>query len=240
MSQSIIAKINRPSPDEESVAVTLTATVKKGEEIIEQKFTLNVDPWTHEEVLSNNYSMLSDDKIANGNENLDSIESNLLLPTKGEGGATIEWQSENTNFVTNSGEVIRPTYEQGNVTIKLTATITSGDVSNTKEFSVTILKKEQTTEGYLETLWASYQPQVLNSNADKEHITTDLYLPASEPGVSIVMTSNDAVHITNAGKVSRPISTDGNAQVTLTFVLSKSGISITRVLNCIVLALPQG
>lgn len=60
------------------------------------------------------------------------------LPIEGANGATIAWASDNTDVIAINGKdavVTAPTQE---TVVKLTATITVGEVSDTKEFNVTV------------------------------------------------------------------------------------------------------
>lgn len=72
------------------------------------------------------------------NKDKDKITSSISLPTKGKNGSTISWNSSNEDVVKNTGMVIRPTDEDKQVV--LTATIQSGEVSDTKSFTITVLK----------------------------------------------------------------------------------------------------
>lgn len=72
------------------------------------------------------------------NKDKDKITSSISLPTKGKNGSTISWNSSNEDVVKNTGRVIRPTDEDKQVV--LTATIQSGEVSDTKSFTITVLK----------------------------------------------------------------------------------------------------
>ncbi len=68
---------------------------------------------------------------------LNAVTEDLALPTKGLYGAVITWQSDNTAAVSNMGIVRRGSTDQNAV---LTATVTVGKTSLSKEFPVTVLK----------------------------------------------------------------------------------------------------
>ena len=85
---------------------------------------------------------LSDaDKVAADKKTL-SVESetvaNLVLPTAGENGSTITWASSNTAVIAADGTVVRPAVGSANAVVTLTATITLGEASETREFTVTV------------------------------------------------------------------------------------------------------
>lgn len=85
-------------------------------------------------------------KVKTAKENLslndvNAVEANLTLPQELD-GATITWVSDKTDVISNDGTVTRPLNGTGDATVKLTATITAGDVSGTKEFTVTVKEAE--------------------------------------------------------------------------------------------------
>lgn len=84
---------------------------------------------------------LDEAKILNGNASLSSVTKNLLFPTTSIHSTSISWSSTNTNILSTNGTVTRPTKGSGNSIVELTATITKGLVSDTKNFSVTVLEE---------------------------------------------------------------------------------------------------
>lgn len=66
---------------------------------------------------------------------------NLTLPTVGKAGSTITWKSGNTAVITNDGRVTRPEAGQPDVEVTLTASVTYGKVTKTKDFIVTVPAK---------------------------------------------------------------------------------------------------
>lgn len=69
----------------------------------------------------------------------------LTLPGTGDNSTSIIWASSDTNVITNNGTVTRPTSAENDAVVTLTATITSGDKSDTKEFTVTVKRAEVVT-----------------------------------------------------------------------------------------------
>lgn len=228
------AKLNRPDPGQTEIEVTLTSTISKGTEIIEQAFTLKVQPWTHDEVVSNAYNQLVDTSLIGANASISNVMSDLSLPTTAANGVTISWTSSTPAYLDNTGKVTRPSYSQGNVNVTIEATITSGTVTSKKQFNVIVVKLDQTTTEYLDSTWNTMQSTLLNGNVDTSHITGNIYIPAIS-GVTITMSSNVTATISNSGAVTQPISTSPNVPVTLTFTLSKDGTTVTKTLNVIVL-----
>ncbi len=68
------------------------------------------------------------------------VTDNLTLPVKGSAGSTITWASSKPATVSSAGAVTRPAHGAGNAVVTLTATITHGAVSTTKDFQVTVLE----------------------------------------------------------------------------------------------------
>ncbi|WP_404341784.1 LamG-like jellyroll fold domain-containing protein [Pseudoalteromonas mariniglutinosa] len=60
------------------------------------------------------------------------------LPTKGKGGATINWQSSNEYYIGTDGSVFIPTPDRGDQSVTLTANIALNGESTTKTFNVNL------------------------------------------------------------------------------------------------------
>ena len=76
---------------------------------------------------------------------LSAVIDNLTLPTKGAAGSDISWASSDEDVIATDGTVTRPTAGDGDAVVTLTATLTSGDASDTKTFEVTV-KQQLTAE----------------------------------------------------------------------------------------------
>ncbi|MBN7774224.1 immunoglobulin-like domain-containing protein [Clostridium aminobutyricum] len=72
----------------------------------------------------------------------------INLPRAGENGTTITWFSSNPAVITQDGAVTLPL--TGNVKVTLTATITKGKISDTKQFELTVKSQEEATKDYLD------------------------------------------------------------------------------------------
>ena len=69
------------------------------------------------------------------------ITQDIVLPTKGERGAKIVWKSSNKKYVTNSGKVMRPSLEEGDQKVRLTATFMLDGEKFTKSYDVIVKAK---------------------------------------------------------------------------------------------------
>ncbi len=64
----------------------------------------------------------------------------LILPTTYQAqGVSISWSIDKTAFIAANGVITQPTFEEGNQTVTLTATLTKGSVTRTKVFTATVL-----------------------------------------------------------------------------------------------------
>ena len=78
------------------------------------------------------------------------VSANMTLPTTTADGVKITWKSSNPSVIAPDGKVNRPSYEQSDATVTLTATLaatpdddTIRDQVRTKSFTVTVEKKAQ-------------------------------------------------------------------------------------------------
>lgn len=70
---------------------------------------------------------------------LNEVTDNLTLSSSGLHSSVITWSSSDTSVLANDGSVTRPAPGEDNAVVTLTATITIGDDSDTKEFTVRII-----------------------------------------------------------------------------------------------------
>jgi hypothetical protein len=73
-----------------------------------------------------------------GGDDESAVTQDLTLPGAGAGGTAITWSSGAASVIGNDGTVTRPASGSGDVEVTLTATITKGSESDTKEFRVTV------------------------------------------------------------------------------------------------------
>ncbi|MBQ8580219.1 MAG: glycoside hydrolase family 127 protein [Oscillospiraceae bacterium] len=69
---------------------------------------------------------------------LSSVKSDITLPTAGVGGSTITWSSSNESALSASGKVTRPAAGENHAYVTLRATITYGDQTMTKDFTICV------------------------------------------------------------------------------------------------------
>src|SRR5690554_6944235 len=117
--------------------------------------------------------------------------SNLNLPVTLD-GVTLTWVSDNAESITNLGVVTRKTED---VTVKLTVSATVEGVTESKDFTLTVLKIIPTTEVDFDALFAKITLPA--------ETTSNLNLPVTLDGVTLTWVSDNAESITNLGVVTR-------------------------------------
>ncbi|WP_408011398.1 family 43 glycosylhydrolase [Pseudalkalibacillus sp. A8] len=71
------------------------------------------------------------------------VVDDLTLPTEGTRETEISWSSSNPEVVTDEGIVHRPEASSENATAIITATITKGDITASKNFTITVLPEKE-------------------------------------------------------------------------------------------------
>ena len=128
--------ITRPSSMD--TMVTLTATLTKNAAMGTKAFMLTVltEPNTDTIAVARAKNRL--EIIYRSGDSDTSVKGNLRLFRTGSDGVRISWASTPAGLVSNSGAVTRPSNMDTMVT--LTATLTKNDASDTKEFTLTVIK----------------------------------------------------------------------------------------------------
>src|SRR5690625_1101616 len=137
--------ITRPAPGPEPATPTLTATLSQRGLTAQKSFPVSVLPQLDD---AERAQLAADALVVH---NIDDVRGNLYLPTTGDDGATVTWQSAAPDVVTPTGEVTRPAAGEETVTVELTATVTVGEGTATRVFEAVVppLPEEQDYEGYL-------------------------------------------------------------------------------------------
>lgn len=90
-------------------------------------------------------SWLTEDIIKGENEDLSNVKKDLNLPTVAPNGISITWISNDASVIATTGTVTRPNHSDGNETVTLTATVSKGSVTISKNFTVTVLAEDPTS-----------------------------------------------------------------------------------------------
>src|SRR5690554_6097292 len=134
--------------------------------------------------------------------------SNLNLPVTLD-GVTLTWVSDNAESITNLGVVTRKTED---VTVKLTVSATVEGVTESKDFTVKVLKKVAVTEVDFAAIFAKIDIPV---ETDK-----DIVLPSTIDGAILSWTSDHMDALDATGKVTRQLT---DVTVTLNVEALKDG-----------------
>jgi hypothetical protein len=155
---------------------------------------------------------------------LDSVISNLNLPTTGGNSVVITWSSSNTGIISNTGVVTRPGLGGSPVTIKLTATLTKNGISATKEFSAKVIP-------YLSDKMSVASDSLnLQIPGHLTSLTTNLTLSLSGNEGSVITWSSGAPSVLSATGIllSRPAKGAGKTKVSLTATLKKGTVTAIK------------
>ncbi|MCA0756932.1 family 43 glycosylhydrolase [Paenibacillus sp. N4] len=130
-------KVTRPAFGEENAAVVLTATIKRGNVTLTKTFNLTVlAELSDADAVAVDQSVLT---IGKTNQ----VTAKLTLPQTGANGTEISWKSDHETYLRPDGMVRRPAIGQGDLQVKLTASIKRGSATGTKVFDVTILEQDE-------------------------------------------------------------------------------------------------
>ncbi|WP_419886124.1 LamG-like jellyroll fold domain-containing protein [Paenibacillus sp. B-A-8] len=113
----------------QSNVMTFTAMSNKG-----------VTVWGSQIELLSTEQIVSNIKDSLSLGNTSKVYKDLTLPTEAVRGTVITWSSSNTDVVENDGSVTRPEKGLGNATVELTATITLGESTATKTFTIVVME----------------------------------------------------------------------------------------------------
>ena len=237
-------KVTRPPFTAGEKTVTLTATLTLGSAAATKNFEVTVlaVPATDQEAVDADADALMEESILNGNASADSVMKTLSLPTAGENGSTITWESSNSLYLAADGTVSRPAYSTGDQSVTLTAALTKGEASTQKKFSLTIKRQNATEEELLfeGCDWLDESRTLGADNLSQYAVMSGLSLPdETANGLSITWKSGSPDFISDDGTVTRPIAGAENQPVTLTATLSNSSGSMTKKLQYTVLAIPD-
>lgn len=211
--------VTRPEYTNGDGELKLTATITKGS----VTKTVVFDASVKEQGMTDSQAVNADKLALIFPVDKDNIRANVNLPSTGNYGSTVTWATSADNIMTADGIVARPangaSLETGKVT--MTATLTKGEVVETKEFKCTVLPwtdEEEVDLAISDLTWE----RIKGNNMVKTEVVTDLVL--SEEGLretTIKWISNNENIVTSAGKVTRPSYTQGDVLIALNATVTK-------------------
>jgi hypothetical protein len=212
--------VSRPTAAQGDQTVILTAHLSNGTVTRNKEFTVKIKI-TDAEMVALDSAWLTDAMILNGNTSWNEVISQLFMPDTGGRGSNIYWTSSLEDVIAINGAVNRPPYPAPTAEVLLSVTISMGEVSINREFSIQVIPAEATDSDLLIEAYDALTV-LLNSNIDLHHISADLSLPVT--GLhesSISWTSSNSSIIAEDGTVNQPTFTMGNSLVTLTATITK-------------------
>ncbi|MDD3537488.1 MAG: Ig-like domain-containing protein, partial [Eubacteriales bacterium] len=238
--------VARPAFLAGDAVVTLTATIAIGTESVTKIFTCTVketDP-TDEQAVGEALHWLTWDVIKGLNSASTQVTADLLLHTAGVYSTEIRWTSDHLAVIDVDGTVIQPMFSEGNATAKLTAIITRGESSRTKEFDITVPALASTDQEAVSKTWdlLTYE-EILGENVDAQRVETSLTLaPVGAEGTTIRWSSTPEGFLSTdpatLGQLSPPSFTRGDVPVTLVAIIARGDKSLEKRFEVIVKAMP--
>ncbi|MFP4457548.1 MAG: immunoglobulin-like domain-containing protein, partial [Clostridia bacterium] len=222
-------KVINPLPTEGNQEIKLDAKITVGEVEKVKSFNLTINVSDSDIVLADKEELTQNDFLAS-NEDSNNIKDNLVFPNEGKYGSKISWESLSTQFLSDSGQVTRPSFYSGDVSVDLVATIEKGNSSSTKTFELKILKEDPTDEQAVTADSRGITEEfVLAENADKYNVTKDINIPKiGENGSIISWKISEPSYVLSDGTVIRPSYNTGNKLVYLEATIFKGDVSVEK------------
>jgi len=234
---SIIAndgKVTRPANGQGDKEITLTATITINEKQATKEFKVKVIqlPKTDAEKVNEAKEQLA---ITFGEgDNAENVTQDLTLPTK-VGEATVTWVSTDPEFISTTGKVTRPAYNEADITVVLTATLKVGSAEANKDFILVVKARDYMLDN--EKVDETLKEIIILSNQGKTK--GNFALPViSRHGANISWASSDTDYITVTetpmgegyvrAKVTRPAYGEEDVEVTLTATVTAGEVSKTK------------
>ena len=170
-------------------------------------------------------SGLTWERIQGENIHENDVQANLDLPTIGSNGTAISWVSTSAAVIDVDGVVVRPAAGQGNADVTLTATISRGTASETREFFLTVTEELSDAESVVaDAIWLTWA-RIRGANTLRSNVTNNLQLPTIGLNAStITWSSSDTDIVADDGFVMPPRFLD-YVEVTLTAYITNGAYS---------------
>ncbi|USK36640.1 S8 family serine peptidase (plasmid) [Bacillus sp. F19] len=175
------------------------------------------------------------DRIKGENKHQSLLVTNLALSTFDEANhAIISWNSSNTDVIKNDGTVIRPDQD---TSVTLIATATVGGSTAVKTFNVTVAGKETNDDIAANEDSSNITWNIIRGeNIDLNDLNSALSLPKfGSNGSRIEWTSDDVKHVTNQGRVYKPLFDEDDAHVELVAKITRNTTTVYKTFNVTVL-----
>jgi beta-xylosidase len=163
---------------------------------------------------------------------LSGVTADLALPATAEFGSAVAWSSSDPAVIGADGNVTRPAGGQPAATVTLTATLTRGSESATKQFTATVLPSENDQ-------FRAERAAAELSVTHVDDVRGDLTLPVTgRDETAVSWTSADPSVVGTDGIVHRPAHGAGDVDVDLTATVRLNDAVATRTFHAVVRELP--
>lgn len=186
---------------------------------------------------------LVDDYIKGTNSSLSNIIVALTnpLPSTGANGSTITWVSNNTSVVSNNGQTInRPAFASGNATVTLTATLTKGVVTNTKVFTLTIIKTKVFTLTIIKQAASTVATVTSATYTVGATTITNVPFATSKATFLAALTKGETNQTWNSSNIADPVVTGNTLVVTAQDETTIITYTVTVVVDNLAPSMPTG
>ncbi|RUT33690.1 endonuclease [Paenibacillus zeisoli] len=223
---------------EQSYAAGDTVNISGVSSIDGTTFLLKPRGLTDFTLVSKAITMTDEEAVANALQHLeigyanledeDHVTQDVTLPAMGDNGTTMTWESDKPQTMDAAGQVVRPSYSTGDVTVKLTATVVKGNATDTKTFTLKVLRLNQSdAEAVAEAAEALKLSYALNDSA--QAVTHNVGLPTNGIlGTTVSWLTDTPERMTDTGVISRPAFGQGNRVVTLTATIQRGSVQLTK------------
>ncbi|RUT47551.1 hypothetical protein EJP82_07580 [Paenibacillus anaericanus] len=162
--------VHRPAYSAGDSAVTLEAAVDANQTTYNVLYNLTITTadMMDEEAVDRDIALLAIGYVAGDDET--HVRNGLTLPAAGTNGSAITWASSRTELINpTNGSVSRPSYGAGDQKVTLTATVTKGLESDSRQFQLIVLKNNRIDEG-------PAQPKEPDHPKEPEQPQSDFYI----------------------------------------------------------------
>ncbi|MFC5649996.1 immunoglobulin-like domain-containing protein [Paenibacillus solisilvae] len=213
--------INRPAAGTGDINLTLTALIYNNSAADVKIFTITVKQQISD------VQLVAEDKAAlqidfGGNDDASHVTRAIdKLPSKGQGGSTIIWNSSSPSILSNDGKTIhRPAYGSGDAFVVMTAFISSNGTGDVKVFILTV--KQSLTNGDAVAADKAELAITFKDSDNASNVTKAISLPTKGSYGSTIKwySSMTSVISDNGSVVNRPARGKGDAIVTLIAIIS--------------------
>lgn len=166
---------------------------------------------------------------------LSGVTSNLTLPATGANGASVAWASSSGAVISPSGVVTRPASGSPSAQVTLTATLTRGGATQTRDFSATVLAMPGDTALAQQDLDAI---TIANASDVRGNITLPLTGAVNSTSIAWTSSQPSVISATAQGGKAAGVVTRGGADTVVTLTATVPGTTAQRAIAVTVTAAP--